>query len=112
VPAGTWHLVGDGIITQAVDVEFDILWRRIGRGDVTVATWNHHFEPKPRHPDGTGDFTATAYEEDATGTAIDFADGDVLVFKYIGTNSTLANAYSPDGDGSSKAGRNPYIDLP
>ena len=109
MPAGTWHLVADGIITASIDVEFDILWRRTGTPDVTVVSWMHHFDPKPN-----GDFTATAYEDTGAGTAIDFKDGDQLVFRYSGSNAppNVAEAYVPDGDGAKENGRIPYIDLP
>lgn len=86
---------------------FDILWRRTGRADVTLAEWNHHFDPK-----AGGDFTATPLEVSADGPAVDFQDGDQLVFKYSGTNTTVNEAYIPDGDGVRENGRDPYIDLP
>jgi len=107
VPAGTWHLIGDGIITESVDVHFEMLWRRTGVADVTVATWDHHFDPL-----GGGNFDAQAYEADATGTAIDFQAGDKLVFRYTGASLSNVNAYVPNGDGAVANGRIPSITLP
>jgi len=88
-------------------VTFDILMRRAGSPDVTIAEWNHHFDPKPG-----GDFTATPLELHANGPAVDFKAGDQLVFRYSGINTTVNEAYIPDGDGARENGRDPYIDLP
>lgn len=107
MPAGTWTFVGDGVITGSVDVEFEILWRRDGRDDVTVVSWMQHFDPKPN-----SDFTATAYEVDGEGDAIDFQGGDQLVLRYTGTGTTVPMAYVPNGEGPDTEGRHPYIDLP
>ncbi|MBE7448434.1 MAG: hypothetical protein HS111_05980 [Kofleriaceae bacterium] len=90
-----------------VDVRFEILWRRAGAGeDVTIAMWDHHFEPLPQG------FDAQAYEVTAQGQAIDQEPGDQLVFRYTGTNSTQPMAYVPNGDGALANGRIPYIVLP
>jgi hypothetical protein len=102
-----WHLVGDGIITESVDVHFEVLQRRAGAADLDIATWDHHFDPLT---DGT--FSAQALDADAPGIAVDFKQGDQLVFKYTGMSATLANAYVPDGDGAVKNGRDPNITLP
>jgi hypothetical protein len=107
IPAGTWHLVGDGIITEPVDVHFEVLQRRAGQADLDIATWDHHFDPLPN-----GVFTAQALDADATGIELMFQPGDQLVFKYTGQSATLANAYVPDGDGAVKSGRDPSITLP
>jgi hypothetical protein len=107
IPAGMWHLVGDGIITESVDVHFEVLLRRAGVADMDIATWDHHFDPLPN-----GVFTAEPLDADAAGTAVDFQAGDQLVFRYTGTSATLANAYVPNGDGANKEGRDPNITLP
>jgi len=105
VPAGTWHLVADSIIIEAVDAHFELLWRRAGRDDVLIAEWTHHFEPI-----GAGEYTPQPYEDEAAGEALDVEDGDQLVFRYSATGSDLPMAYVPNGDGP--PGRIPYIDLP
>ena len=107
MPAGTWTYVGDAAITASVDVQFDLLWRRDGRDDVVLATWMHHFDPKP-----PPDFSATAYEEQVDTDAIDFEPGDQLVFRYTGTGTDTPMAYVPNGEGEDNGGRHPYIDLP
>lgn len=107
VPAGTWTLVADGIITASVDVNFQIIWRRPDGTYTIIAEWDTHFDPR-----GGGDFTAQAYEVTAQGQAIDVTDGDELVFRYEGTGTDIPMAYIPNGDGPEQGGRFPYIDLP
>lgn len=106
VPAGTWHVVADGIVIQPVDVRFDLLRRR-GADDAVLASWTHHFEPK-----GGGDFSATAYEVDQAAPRLDYAPGDALVFRFTGTGATAASAYIPNGDGARTQGRIPRLELP
>ncbi len=105
VPAGTYHVVLDGIVIQSVDVQFDLLWRRNG-SDTTLATWSVHFDPSG------SDFDAVPAEVDEQAPAIDFRAGDQLVFRYTGSNTTTDDAYIPDGDGAKKNGRDPNITLP
>lgn len=103
--AGTYHVICDAIIIQSVDVTFDLIWRR-GGTDMSVATWQHHFEPL-----GGGVYHAQPYEVDEPGTAIDFQSGDELVFKFTGTSTSL-QAFIPNGDGATAMGRIPNITLP
>lgn len=105
VPAGTYHFVLDSIIIRSVDVTFDLVWRR-GATDMPLATWQKHFDPLP------GSFDAQPYEVDMTAPAIDFAAGDQLVFRYSGANTSSAEAYIPNGDGTLSHGRIPNITLP
>jgi hypothetical protein len=109
VPAGTWKLVGDGIITNSVDVTFELLWRRPGVADVVIATWQHHFDPI-----GGGNFDAQPFDAMADGPAIDWEEGrgDQLVFRYTGANSLTDMSYVPNGDGPLHNGRYPNITLP
>jgi hypothetical protein len=105
VPAGTYHFVLDSIIIRPVDVTFDLIWRR-GTTDMVLATWMQHFDPLP------GSFDAQPYEIDQTGTAIDFAAGDQLIFRYSAANTSSSEAYVPNGDGHLSHGRIPNITLP
>jgi hypothetical protein len=108
VPAGTWTLVADGIITASVDVNFRIIWRKAsGDDDVIIAEWDQHFDPR-----GGGDFTAQAYEVTAEGERIDYSQGDELIFRYEGTGTDIPMAYIPNGEGDRMGGRIPYILLP
>lgn len=106
VPAGEWLLVADGIITQPVDVTFDLLVRRAGGGEVMIGTAMQHFDPRP-----VG-FDAQAYEMRFTAPAIVDAAGDQLIFRYGGANTAAPMAYIPNGDGRLANGRIPFIDLP
>jgi hypothetical protein len=107
VPAGAWRLVGDGIIVEAVDVTFDILWRRSERADLTVVSWQHHIDPLPG-----GEYLAQAFEDTATGAALDWRDGDLLVPRFTAASASSPQAYIPNGDGATAGGRIPFIELP
>ncbi|MEO8704533.1 MAG: hypothetical protein ABI867_31050 [Kofleriaceae bacterium] len=106
VPAGPWHLIGDGIILESVDVHFEIVLRR-GGVDSAVVAWDQHFEPLPGNS-----FKAQALDLDSPGVAIDFEDGDAIVFRYSGQSATNDNAYIPNGEAGTADGRNPAILLP
>ena len=107
LPAGAWTLVGDGIITQPVDVRFEVFVRRADTTEVPIVMWDHHFDPL-----GGGRFDAQPYEATASGPAVDVADGDELVLRYTGTGSAFDMAYQPNGDGFRANGRIPYVALP
>ncbi len=106
VPAGTYHVECDSIITDPVDVTFTLIWRR-GSTDTNLAQWMKHWEPLPNQV-----YDAQAYEIDMPAAAIDFQPGDQLVFRYAGAGSLVANAFIPNGDGVRAMGRIPNITLP
>lgn len=106
VPAGTYHVECDAVITASVDVTFTLIWRR-GGTDRPLAQWMQHWDPL-----ASGRFIAQPYEVDMAGMAIDFQPGDQLVFRYAGANSTADEAFIPNGDGASSSGRIPAITLP
>ena len=107
VPAGTYKLIADGIITASVDVTFELIWRRPGGTDTVLAMFQHHFDPL-----GGGNFDAQPFEVTAAAPAIDWLEGDQFVFRYTGANSVSTMAYIPNGDGPSHNGRYPNITLP
>ncbi len=112
IPAGTWRLVADGIIIEPVDVRFDLLWRHAwrhadGSADTELATFMRHFDPL-----AGGVYEAQPYEETAGVEAVATVAGDQLVFRYNGQSASMAMAYIPNGDGETRGGRIPYIDLP
>jgi hypothetical protein len=106
VPAGTYHLVCDAIILATVDATMSLIWRR-GATDTVLATTMKHFEPLPNQQ-----YRAQPCEADLTASAIDFQDGDQLVFRYAGASSVNSMAFIPNGDGPSLGGRFPTITLP
>jgi len=105
IPAGTWHLVADGLVGAPVDVQFDLIWRS-GGGDVVVASFAHHFDPQP------SGFDAVAFEGSAPGPAAAARDGDQLVLRFTATGTGEASAYIPNGDGDRAHGRIPFVDVP
>ena len=107
IAAGTWHLVGDGIISETVDVTFEVIWRTAAGADTVLATFEHRFEPLPN-----SSFDATPYEADATGIAAAAVSGDRLILRITGRNSTENMAYVPNGDGFLTDGRIPNLTLP
>jgi len=106
VPSGTYHVICDAIVIRAIDVTFSLLARR-GAEDTVLSTWDQHFEPLPG-----GVYSAQPYELDREAPAIDFLEGDQLVFRYAGANSTSEQAFIPNGDGDVTGGRIPSITLP
>jgi hypothetical protein len=107
VPAGTYHCIIDSIIIRPVDVTFELLWRHADGHDSTLGIWNEHFDPNEG-----ANFDAQPYEKDVEAPAIDFADGDQLVFRYTGMNASVSEAYIPNGDGAGAHGRIPSFTLP
>ncbi len=107
LPAGEWHLAADGIVTQPVDVRFEVFVRRADTTEVALVEWAQHFDPL-----GGGNFRAQPYDATASGPAVTFTPGDQLILRYTGTNSAFAMAYQPNGDGERAGGRIPFLDLP
>jgi hypothetical protein len=105
IKAGTWHLVGDGIIINSGDVTFEILWRD-STGDHLLASFMHHFDPLP------SGYTAQPYEDDAAGVATAGKPGDLLVLRFKATGTTTGLVYIPNGDGAKAMGRIPNLTLP
>ena len=105
MPAGTYHFVLDCIVTAAVDVKFDLMARR-GTDIVVLATWSKHFEPL------ASGYDAQPYEVNKAAAAIALADANELVFRYTASNTTKAEAWIPNGDGTLAHGRIPHIALP
>jgi hypothetical protein len=105
IVAGTWHLVGDGLVLLPVDMRFDVLRRGAGPDEVIVS-FSHHFDP----PEG---FDAVRYEADAAGSAVAAAPGDVLVLRMTAVQSTGSGpAFIPNADGGHTNGRIPSLTLP
>lgn len=109
IPAGTWHLVGDGEqMTKQATVRFDVIWRS-GGGDVVLATATNTFVP---HPAGPGQFDAIQYETDLAAAAAPAAAGDKLVLRFTTTDAEAGGYYIPNGDGALVNGRTVNLTLP
>ena len=111
ISAGTWHLVGDGIVQAPVDVQYDVIWRHAG-SDSTLASFQHHFDPLV----GANHFDATMYDANATGLAATARPGDLLVLRFTASGpadgGSAVSAFIPNGDGAHALGRIPSITLP
>ena len=108
IPAGTWHLVGDGAVLASVDVRFELIWRAgaDAPADVVLASFDHHFDPQP------SGFDAVAFEAQAAGPAAAARAGDQLVLRITASNTASSTAFIPNGDGANANGRIPFVDLP
>ena len=105
VPAGSYHLVLDAVITHSVDITFDLIWRR-GSTDTVLVEWTEHYDPIP------GNFNAQPFEYDEDAPAIDTLKGDQFVFRYTASAASPLGSYIPNGDGVNSMGRIPNITLP
>jgi hypothetical protein len=107
IKAGTWQIVGDGIIIDSCDVTFAVLWRTTA-GDTPVATFTHHFDPAASISD------AVLYDGTAAGIAVTPAAGDQLVLHITAANPAAGTGslYGLNGDGAADGGRKPFLTLP
>jgi hypothetical protein len=80
LPAGSYHLVADGITYMTPTVEFDVLWRAPGAADQTIVSFTHQY------PTGN----ASSYEDQATAARFEAKGGDQLVLRLtlLGTDPT------------------------
>ena len=103
IPAGTWHLVGDGEnISRPVDVEFDIVWHPAAGGETVLATVMHSF--------GAG--AGVAFETDVQGSAAAAVAGDQLILRFKTVGPGPGASYTPNGDGALVGARVPNLTLP
>ena len=109
ITAGSWHLVGDGIVFQPVDVTFDVLWRDAGNVDHPIVSFTHHFDPQP------SGFNAVEYEDNAPGVAAKAKGNDQLILRMSAAAGTYPDGtmlWIPNGDGANAQGRDPSLTLP
>jgi hypothetical protein len=111
IRSGTWHLIGDGIVLQAADLQYEVIWRHDGI-DTPVVQWTHHFELPP----APVRFDAVPFEADAQGSAVPAAPGDKLVLRWTAMGGDAgaggATAFIPNGDGAHAHGRIPSLKIP
>jgi hypothetical protein len=107
VAAGTWHLVGDGIVFEAADVRYEVLWRT-GGVDSLLVQFQHHFDPLT----GANPFDATPFEADARGLGAPARAGDQLVLRFSAVSASQGTVFIPNGDGAKAHGRIPSLTLP
>jgi hypothetical protein len=110
LPAGVWHLIGDGYVLAATDIRYEVLWRRAG-SDTSLVEFRHHFDPQV----SPGGWYATNYDGDGMGIAADARAGDQLVLRMsVSDNSDggTGTVFIPNGDGPLTHGRIPSLILP
>jgi hypothetical protein len=110
IKAGSWHLVGDGIVFDPVDVQWDVLLRKADGSDTTIVSWSHHYDP----PAGSDKYVAVPFEADGDGIRVD-AKGNVdsLVLRITATGGPPDTyLFIPNGDGANAGGRIPNITSP
>jgi hypothetical protein len=106
IDAGTWRLVADAIVLEEVDVLLELIWRA-GAGDQPLASFTQHFAPV------AGSFDAVPFDMTATVARVPAAAGDKLVFRYsVVAGATHLMSWIPNGDGATRHGRIPFVELP
>lgn len=117
IPAGTWGLVGDGIVLGSgvtnVTMLFEGRWRRAGaaddRNDVVLWSVQNTFV---RDPDPQRAFRAVPFTTQVQGQAAEAAPGDRLVLRFTALRGDSGATFVPNGDGRTTYGSIPRIDLP
>ena len=110
IKAGSWHLVGDGIVFDACDVRWDVVLRKADNSEQPIVSFSHHYDP----PAGSDKYVAVPFDGDAAGDKVDaVGNADSLLLRITVTAGT-ANEYLfiPNGDGSNTGGRIPSITAP
>ena len=107
VPAGSWHLVGDGIVFAPVDVKYEVIRRHPPKSDQLLVTFNHHFDPQM-----DGSFNAVPFEGSAEGVMASVQSGDLLVLRLTATGGGAMATFVPNGDGAKTKGRIPSLEIP
>jgi hypothetical protein len=119
IPAGTWHLVGDGIITGTgvtnVTILFEVRLRpKAALADeldkVVLQTQNTF----ARDPDPQRAFAPVLFETLVAGISVDATPGDRLILRIHALRGDSGAMYILNGDGDRGApgARIPHLDLP
>lgn len=115
IPAGTWNLVGDGIVAgdgvRSITVLFEVRLRAQGvTGDasdtIVVMTQNTFMRDQGNR------FGAVAFEQQLQGMAVPAVAGDRLVLRITALRGDPGATFIPNGDGVTTGGRIPRLDLP
>ena len=110
IPAGTWHLVGDGEgIRNSVTVRFDVLWRpQPGTGETVIATVTHTFVPDAN----PNPYASVMFDANLSGIAVDAVPGDLITLRFSTLEAAGYYGYIPNGDGAVAGARVPNLTLP
>ena len=115
LPAGTWGLVGDGIVAgdgvNSVTALFEVRWRKQAAAsdaaDVIVLSAQNSFV---RDPDNR--FKAVLYETRLPAPAVPAVSGDKLLLRVTALRGDPGASFILNGDGKYTNGRIPHLDLP
>ncbi len=107
IKAGTWHLVGDGIVLNAADLTYVVVWRDQKGVEHELVRWTHHFDPP------ASGFDAVQFEADGAGVAANASGNDTLLLRMSAAGDpNVAMLWIPNGDGAKTNGRIPSLTLP
>lgn len=115
IPAGSWTIVGDGIVVgsgaQSVTVRFEARWRKQGQtdgnGDTVLATAMNTFTRDSSQP-----FDAVPFTTMVPGIAADADAGDLLVLRVTAVSGDPGALFILNGEGKNSGGNIPRLDLP
>ena len=119
IPAGRWHLVGDGILTGTgvtnITVQFEVRLRPrtavADELDTVLVTTQNTFQRDLQAP-----FAPVLFETTADGLAAPAAAGDRLIWRIHALRGDSGAMYIPNGDGDRRGqfpgARIPRLDLP
>lgn len=85
---------------------WEIVWRRKDGTEQVLVSWDHTYLRDPANPR-----LAIAYEDSAMGPAAAVGPEDELVMRMTVTGGD-GGRWGPNGDGTSRNGRIPRIDIP
>ncbi|HRI18843.1 MAG TPA: hypothetical protein PL196_10000 [Burkholderiaceae bacterium] len=121
IPAGNWHLVGDGILTGSgvtnITVSFEVRLRPqaavADELDTVLLSTQNTFQ---RDPDPQRAFAPVLFEATVPGRGADAAPGDRLIWRIHALRGDSGAMYIPNGDGDRRGqypgARIPRLDLP
>lgn len=115
IAAGTWGIVGDGILAgnqvQSMTMLFEARLRPAGisddHADVVLCAVKNTFLRDSSKP-----FSAVPFSGSVAGVAAAAAPGDLLVYRVTALAGDPGAIYIWNGDGASAGGRIPRLDLP
>ena len=115
IAAGSWGLVGDGIVAgndaKSINVLFEVRWRKQGQsdasGDTVLMSASNTFLRN-----SAALFDAAQFSTTVPGIAADAHEGDTLILRITATGGDSGALFIPNGDGDHANGRIPRIDLP
>lgn len=112
IPAGTWNLVGDGLIqgparVRQMTVQWQLVWHKSAGPEQVILSWDHTYVRDPAAPDN-----AIGYATSGPAAAVPIAPQDQLLMRMKITAGDADGLWAPNGDGSDRNGKIPHFELP